>query len=38
MYSKSKNEIEKYKYLIILDLNQEELKGLEKLSRVWISI
>ena len=32
-YSKSKNEIEKYKYLIMLDLNQEELKTLEELSQ-----
>ena len=32
-YSKSRNEIEKYKYLIMLDLNQEELKTLEELSQ-----
>ena len=32
-YSKSRNEIEKYKYLIMLDLNQEELKILEELSQ-----
>ena len=32
-YSNSKNEIEKYKYLIMLDLNQEELKTLEELSQ-----
>ena len=32
-YSNSRNEIEKYKYLIMLDLNQEELKTLEELSQ-----
>ena len=32
-YSKSRSEIEKYKYLIMLDLEQKELKELEKLSQ-----
>ena len=32
-YSNSKREIEKYKYLIMLDLNQKELRNLEKLSQ-----
>ena len=32
-YTNSKREIEKYKYLIMLDLNQKELRNLEKLSQ-----